>query len=257
MYNKRLDFFVILVLLFFGAFVSYYFNPNNIVLGFLYLGIPSFYLLWRKKENYKKIGWGLLIFGILFGSVFDFIGTVNNAWAVKRMIIPSWVIGSWPIENIFGYLWMTLFILVFYEHFLDDKNHPRLSKRHSKLFIVSLVVLFFVFVTYFLYPEALKFSHFYLLTGMAAVAFPILFAFYNPKIIQKFATLAFFFFFVWLALEVVGIRNQNWIFPSSGEYVGSVSLFGVLFPFEEVFFWFLWYPSVIVAYYEYFIDDKK
>lgn len=255
MKNKRIDFLVVVALLALGAIVGVYFNPGNIMLGFFYLGIPSFYLLWRKKENYQRIGWGLLIIGVCFGTVFDFVGTVNNAWGVDRVTVPFLTISSWPIENIIGYLWMTLFILVFYEHFLEDKKHPRLSKRHSKLFLCSLLFLVAVFLTHFLSPTALEFSHFYLITGTAAIAFPIFFAFYNPKIIEKFATLAFFFFFVFLALELVGIKNQNWIFPATGQFVGSVSLFGIHFPFEEVFFWFMWYPAVVVAYYEYFIEN--
>jgi hypothetical protein len=257
MKNKRIDFLVVVILLILGASLAYFFNPGNFVFGFLYLGIPSFYLLWRKKENYKKIGWGLLIFGVLFGSIFDFIGSLNNAWSTERILMKPFVIGGWPIENVVAYLWMTLFILVFYEHFLDNKSHSRLSKKHSSLFIFSLLVLIFVFLAYSANYSALRFHHFYLYTGFAAILFPILFAFYNPKIIPKFATLAFFFFFVWLALEVVGVKNQNWFFPAAGDFVGTVTLFGAHFPFEEVFFWFMWYPAVIVAYYEYFIDDQK
>lgn len=167
------------------------------------------------------------------------------------------VIGTWPVENIVGYLWMTLFILVFYEHFLDDENHPRLSKKHARLFFSSLVVLAAVFGLYYTNPEIVKFAYFYLVAGVAAVAFPVAFAFQNPKIIGKFTSLAFFFFFVWLILEIIGTKNQNWLFPPTGNFVGFVSLFGLSFPFEEVFFWFLWYPAVIVSYYEYFIDDQQ
>lgn len=257
MNRKRLDFAVVVFLLVFGAYLGLEFKPGNIVLGFLYLGIPSFYLLWRKKENYQKILWGLLILGAIFGSVFDFVGTVNHAWTVKRIVMPMWVISGWPLENVIGYLWMTLFILVFYEHFLNKHNHLRLSKTHSRLFVTSLIILGLIFSLNFFSPESLKFSHFYLITGLLAVSFPIIFSAYNPKIIGRFTTLAFFFFFVWLLLEMVGVKNQNWLFPSSGEFIGSVSLLGSNFPFEEVLFWFMWYPAVVVSYYEYFIDDRK
>ena len=228
--SKRLDFLVVVLLLCLGGTIGFYFKLGNILLGFFYLGIPSFYLLYRKKENYKKIGWGLLIFGMLFGTIFDFIGTVNNAWSVPHPSFPQLSIGPWPIENIIGYLWMTLFILVFYEHFLDRPNHKRLPRRHAKLFIFCMMVLGLVLLAYVMRPESIAISHFYLVTGFAAIVFPVVFAFYNPKIIEKFATLAFFFFFVWLFLELIGIRNHDWMFPGT-EFVGSVSLFNVSFPF--------------------------
>lgn len=254
--SKKIDFLVVVLLLISAALAALYFNPDNITLGFLYLGIPSIYLLIRKKENYRKIGWGLLLFGVLFGTTFDFIGTVNKAWSVERIFFPQLMIGPWPIENIIGYLWMTLFILVFYEHFLDHPNHKKLPKRHAKLLMLCLVILGTVLAAFYTSPDLITFRYFYLISGFAAIVFPIIFAFRNPKIIEKFATLAFFFFFVWLALELVGVRNSNWLFPGT-DFLGHVSVAGVTFPFEEVFFWFMWYPAVIVAYYEYFVDDQK
>jgi len=152
---------------------------------------------------------------------------------------------------------MTLFVIVFYEHFLDDERHPRLSKSHSKALLFIVLVIFIVFILHVFNPSILNTSYFYLKAGLAAIIFPLIFAFFNPKIIRKFAPLAVFFFFVWLASECIGLHNGNWIFPATNQYVGSVTLLGVVFPFEEVFFWFMWYPAVIVAYYEYFIDDRR
>jgi hypothetical protein len=152
---------------------------------------------------------------------------------------------------------MALFVIVFYEHFLDDEKDKRLSKSHSKILLFLLIVIALVYTVFLIAPLKLEFSYFYLKAGFAAIAFPIIFAFYNPQIIKKFAPLAFFFFFVWVVAEFVGVSNGNWIFPASNQYAGSVTLFGITFPFEEVFFWFMWYPAVIVAYYEYFIDDRR
>lgn len=211
----------------------------------------------RERKNYEKIGWGVMVFGILMSSVFDFVATINGAWAVNRVLFPKAVIGTWPIESVIGYIFMALFVIVFYEHFLDDERHPRLSRGHSRVFLFLLAVVFIVFSLYFINPDKMRFSYFYLKAGFAAIIFPVIFAFYNPQIIKKFAPLAFFFFFVWLVIEFVGVRNQNWLFPSHGQFVGPVNLFGIDFPFEEVFFWFMWYPAVIVAYYEYFIDDRQ
>lgn len=65
MKNKRKDFFIVLFLLAVGALLSFYLNPGNIILGFLYLGIPSFYLLWKKKKIIKKFS-GVYSFLVFF-----------------------------------------------------------------------------------------------------------------------------------------------------------------------------------------------
>lgn len=256
MSRKQVDFWVVVAMLIISAFLGFIFRLKNIPLGALYLGVPSLYLFLRAKKNYKKIFWGVLIFGFLFGFVFDFIQILNQVWIVSRLLIPWKLFGIWPIENFFGYGFMTLFILVFYEHFLDDEKHPRLSKKHSKIFLFSLAVIALIIFCYTFNPQILKFSHAYLLGGLAAIVFPIIFSIYNPKIIKKFSVLATFFFFVWLLLEIVGIKLNNWAFPG-GQFVGYVTLLGISFPVEEVLFWMLWHPATIVAYYEYFIDDQK
>ena len=151
---------------------------------------------------------------------------------------------------------MTLFILVFYEHFLDRDEHPRLSRRHSELFLFTLAVVAFIIVGYATNPANLRFSHAYLYGGMAAIVFPILFSIHNPKILPKFAQLAVFFFFVWLLLEIIGVRLGNWAFPDHG-FIGYATIFGATFPIEEVLFWMIWYSATVVAYYEYFLDDGK
>jgi Na+/proline symporter len=144
--------------------------------------------------------------------------------------LPWKLFGFWPVENLFGYAFMTLFVVVFYEHFLDDERDPRLSRRHAKLFLFALVVVAAMIIAYALDPLALQFSHAYVYGGIAAILFPIMFGIYNPKIIPKFATLTAFFFLVWLLLEIVGVRLGNWAFPENG-FIGHAAS-GILLKFS-------------------------
>lgn len=254
--NKKIDFLIVVLILLGASTLSFFLRPKNIPLGILYLGLPSLYLFIRQKKNYKKIFWGVIIFGVIFGTVFDFILTINKAWIAQGLSIPWMLFGVWPVDDVFGYVFMALFIFVFYEHFIDDERHKKLSKRHAKMLLLSLLVLGMTMFAYFVNPDFLKISHVYLWGGLAAIAFPIIFSIFNPHIIKKLSVLAVFFFFVWLLLEIVGVKIGGWAFPGSG-YIGYASIFGVTFPIEEIIFWMLWYPAVIVAYYEYFIDDGK
>jgi len=122
MKGKMLDFWVVVGFLIAAAWIGYVFKFTNIPLGLIYLGVPSFYLCMRAKKNYKKIGWGIVIFGFLFGFIFDFIQQINYVWGVPRLLIPWRLFGIWPVENLFGYAFMTLLILVFYEHFFRQRN---------------------------------------------------------------------------------------------------------------------------------------
>jgi len=65
----------------------------------------------------------------------------------------------------------------------------------------------------------------------------------------------FFFFFVWFLAEIVVLKTAGWTFP--GQYIGMVTILGVTFPLEELFFWMLWYSVTIISYYEFFLDDQK
>lgn len=46
----------------------------------------------------------------------------------------------------------------------------------------------------------------------------------------------------------------NWVYEGNN-YIGWISLFNTSFPFEELFFWMMFYAASIVSYYELFIDD--
>jgi hypothetical protein len=60
---------------------------------------------------------------------------------------------------------------------------------------------------------------------------------------------------VYLSFELAALETNLWSFP--GHYIGTVSVFGLTFPFEELFFWVLSSSTAAAAYYEYFIDDGK
>jgi hypothetical protein len=144
---------------------------------------------------------------------------------------------------------------VFYEHFLDDEKNRRISRNLKWALLLSLIVLAFVFIAYIINPNLLKIHYTYLVGGLLAIVFPLVVCLYKPRFLGRFLKLAGFFFVVWFILEVVCLKTGGWIFP--GEYVGTVEIFNLRFPFEELFFWMMWYAAVVVSYYEVFIDDEK
>ena len=48
--------------------------------------IPSLYLWYVEKKNYKKIIIGSLVLGALFGSILEFIAELNKDWTIGQLL---------------------------------------------------------------------------------------------------------------------------------------------------------------------------
>lgn len=253
--NKKIDFLILLFLLATTAGAWLFLNLKPMIGGLFFTFIPSFYLIARKKKNFKKIFWAVFAFGILVGLAFDFLETVSQAWVVPRIFLPWRLFGIWPIDDLLGYIEMTLLMVVFYEHFLDDEKSKKISKN---LFIVliglslSIIIIWGLFI---INPASLKISYAYLKGGLIAIILPVILGWWKPRLIPKFLAMTAFFFPVWLTAEIIALKTGGWVFP--GQYLGLIEIFGVKFPFEELFFWTLSYAAVLTAYYEFFIDDLR
>lgn len=253
--GKKYDFFIVVLLIAAAAAITLIFRPKVLIGGILLTIPPTLFLCLRETKNYWKIFLGVFIFGLLFGFFFDFIETYSGAWFVPDLVFPWRILGVEPVDDLIGFVIMTAFMLVFYEHFLDDEKNTRISPQMVYALIPAFLAVFTVIIIFFAYPARLFISHAYLKGGIAAILFPIIYAIRNPRIILKLCAVAIFFFFVWLIMEVTAVKIGGWVYP--GQYIGWMTLFGVGFPAEEMLFWMLFYAATIVAYYERFIDDGK
>jgi hypothetical protein len=253
--NKKIDFLVILLLLATTASAWLLLNLKPMIGGLFFTFVPSFYLIIREKKNFKKIFWAVFALGILVGLAFDFLETVSQAWIVPRIFLPWRLFGVWPIDDLLGYIGMTLLMVVFYEHFLDDEKNKKISKNFYFVLLGLSSAIIIIWGLFMLNPASLDISYSYLKGGLLAIILPVILGWWKPKLIPKFLAMAAFFFPVWLTAEIIALKTVGWIFP--GQYLGLVEVFGVKFPFEELFFWMLSYAAVLTAYYEFFIDDLK
>ncbi len=254
--NKKLDLFITFILSAIALALWLFFNLKPLIGAAFFTLLPSIYLIKREKKNILKIFLATVIFGGLFGFLFYFIETLNKAWSITHLVIPWRILGILPLDDVITFFLMTLFVVVFYEHFIDDEKNKQISKNllwalvPSILATITLVLLFlFSGKRFFLIPYA------YLVGGIATITFPIVFIFYKPKLLPKLLSTAAFFFVILFIAEIVALKTGGWVFP--GEYIGKVTVFGVTFPFEDLFFWVILYAASIVSYYEFFIDDMR
>jgi len=224
----------------------------------IYLLPPSIYLILRGKKNFLKIFLAVIIFGLLFAFIFDFIQVLNNAYftPAQELVIPWLIFGIEPVDYLIGYMLMTLFIVVFYEHFLDDEKIKKLPNNFKNSLLAPFIVLVFIIATFFLKPVSLEIKYSYVILGLLAILPSVIHVFNKPRFLDKFLKLGSYFFFVWFLIEMVAIKNGYWLYHGQ-YYIGWVKFLGLEFPFEELFFWMMLYAVTIVSYYERFIDDNK
>jgi len=145
--NKSIDLGISFLLFFSGLFIAFLLNTKPLIGGLISLLPPIIYLSFRENKNWKKIFWAVLLFGIIWGFCFDLIETYNRAWEVSRLVFNLKFFNILPVDDVLGFMLMTLTIIVFYEHFIDDEKNKKNSKNLRYALVGSL--LFFLFIIIF------------------------------------------------------------------------------------------------------------
>jgi hypothetical protein len=76
-----------------------------------------------------------------------------------------------------------------------------------------------------------------------------------PRLFIKYTLWSLPFFFMNVAIEVVGVRLGHWSFP--GSYIGEVTLMRATFPIEELLFWMIFSTPLIFAWYRGFMHGSR
>lgn len=258
--GRELDILVLLIIVSFG--VIYAFATKNLFIGKAVFGgfaltIPSvIYLGLRRKKNWKKIFIATLVFGSLFGFIFDFWAEATKAYTVTSTISSFKIFGVLPPDNILGHMMMTMLTITFYQHFIDREVNHHISKHLKFAILPGIFAASVMLLLFFSNNGSLSSAHPYFLAGIAAIIPPIYLGFRNPAFIKNMAETAIYFFFLWFIAELIAVKLGYWIYTGNNS-IGWVTLLGITFPFEELLFWTLFYAASLVSYYELFIDDNR
>lgn len=258
--SKEKDFIIVLLLNLLG--IGYFLVTRHSLLGkplLVYAAIvlpATFYLISRRKYNWRKIIPATLVLGLIIGGTFDFIAEFTKTWTVIDFILPIKIFGIQPIDNILWYIMMTFYTLVFYEYFIDHERIHKISSHYKFLLILSIVAMIIMFSIFFISPSLLNIAYPYFTLGLAAISLPIIVGFLKPKLVSKMAITGAYFFFLYFIFEIIAVGYKYWVF-NGNNYIGTVNFFGFIFPFEELFFWMMFYAPTLVAFYEVFVDDER
>lgn len=256
--GKKIDIIILIIFLFLGVtyanFTKGLYVGRSAISGFFLTIPPTIYLSLRKKKNWHKIAISTLLFGGVFGFIFEFIAEFNQSYSVISVLFPFKLFGVLPLDNILGHMMMTLLTIVFYEHFVDREINHHISKNLPHALLPSLFAIVFILFAFFFRQSLIRFSHPYFYMGIAAIIPPIYLGFTRPQFIKSMILTAIYFFFFYFVVEILAVRLRYWIYPGDN-YIGWVTVFNTTFPFEELFFWMMFYAASLVSYYELSVDD--
>ncbi len=256
--KNKIDLILLILFPIFASVLSFMFKANAFESIILFLVLPSLYLSIRVPQHIKKS----LIFSVILGVPTiiwtDYIAHLNRQWLIPESIFPFRLFSYVTIEVIIWAIAMMYLPTMFYEYFLDKKTSKGLSFLRSSIFVVLILIAFSAFaVLFFWFPDLLRIPYFYLFFGLIIVLLPILIEFFRrPNIFSRLCRAGSYFFFLTFLYEITGLKLGWWDFPGP-QLIGWVSILGVRFPFEELFFWIMLFAMAWLSYYEFFLDDEK
>lgn len=257
--GKIVDFIVLIILLLFSAaFMSLtnHTSFGNVAIFSAIFALPSIiYLSFRSPKNWKKIFISTLVLGLLFMFPLDLIAQYTHTWDTLSYLFPYRVAGvKLTMDNLIWSTLMTMYTITFYLHFFSQKTSSKISSRILPTTIISLIAIVIIPSIIIIDPKFfLNINHPYLVLGTLAIVPTFMFAFRNPVYIPKLLKVGIFFSSFFFIQEIIGMNSHFWNYPGNN-YVGWINILGMRFPFEELFFWMMWYSPTLTAYYELFVD---
>ena len=216
--------------------------------------IPAIFLVLRKTKKLKHI---LIasVGGLGFGFIFDFVATLNHAWFVptNQLALPR-IFGIVPIDDLIWFAGWIFFMTTFYEHFIDNTKNKQISSHLKWGISISLLIMSVLVIIFYAFPSLLQIHYAYLVCFACSLPFAFYVFFHKPALLLPIAKLTAFFAPMFLLYELSALMTNQWIFP--GFYIGHVEILGIVMPFEEFFFWIVLSSSVVLAYYEFFVEEK-
>ncbi|HTE48923.1 MAG TPA: hypothetical protein VK675_03395 [Candidatus Paceibacterota bacterium] len=227
--------------------------------AFLFLGVPSIYLILRKTQNLKVIFSGVFLIGIILGFGFDFLETFNKAWLIpeEQLVLPYRIFGVAPVDELICLILWTLLMILVYEHFFERKRKENVDIKHyifTGIIPASAYLLLIIFAFFFA-PHFITFRYAYLIFGTLAFLPVIFCVIKKPRLAWHIVKVAPYFIFLFLIFEFTALYLHQWSF--GGQYIGYVDFFSFRFPIEEFIFWIFVSSTITLTDYKLFVDTQE
>lgn len=232
---------------------------NAFFSSIFFFGVPSFVLSLLIPKQIKK-SLTISLFILPFMTIVDYIAETTKTWIwpLPYSVIPYKLFGFVSIEVLLWAFLHVYLVIMFYQYFLGKHFKKRFwDKRSSEALFGTIAIFIFFLLSVFLTPTLLRIPYWYFIFGFAGIAPVVLLEdFRYPLIFPKLLKTACYFFYLNFTYEITALKLGWWAFPSK-EFIGHVTFFGTIFPFEEFFFWIILFTLAILSYYEYFFNKER
>ncbi|MEK9176706.1 MAG: hypothetical protein AAB923_00245 [Patescibacteria group bacterium] len=256
--GKKFDLVVLIALEALASALSLLFSLTFLPSTVLFLAIPTAYLAFRlrRRSQWPRIIAMGLVFGVWYGYLFAYLADWNRIWAwPPESLSWGWFLGVNGVEWLWVALWI-LFIVLFYEHFVERDTASGISRRVLWAVAPAGVITTAIIAFTFWSPSFLTWSHAYAVLALLTLVPAVVLVARNPRIVWKLALPGLFFIPLHVAYEATALALNQWYFP--GQYFGLVPLPGHTgVPVEEFVLWIVLGSFLVLSYYELYIDDGK
>ncbi len=197
----------------------------------------------------------VLVFSVITTAIFappiELASRLSDAWEVQS-IFPR-LFGEISVENMLFAFINFLWVLSFYEYFINRESNGLISKNFKYLVVLYLFFATVIFSLFHINPSLVTFTYFEV--SLVILIIPCIVIFIaKPKMIKKVILPTIFFALVFFIYEVVSLAIGSWWWP--GDYLFPLEFAGVIFPIDDVIFWYLLSTPALIGGYDLFMNEE-
>lgn len=241
---KKLDALVLLAHALMCAALTTLWHPAMLAAALYLFALPAGYLAWRSPKRLVRDLIGALLLGPVFGFMFDRYGYINRLWTYhdQWMSLPRFL--GTPLDILlWSFVW-ALYLEFLFEHFFEP---PSTASRLSRAYAPML--LFTLWGCVWLVQHGASFvagdARAYLWTGLFSLWPIVAAALLRPKLMPQALLAALAGIPLNVLFEWSSCAAGYWTFDA--RYVSVVHIAGCALPAEELVFWVLATPLLVLC----------
>jgi hypothetical protein len=248
--NKKILFLLGYVIL--AGLLVFIFKPTYLISIILVLVPPSFInFYWLKKSKAKVLVFSLVT-GVIIAPAIELCARLGNVWDVQSVIVRP--LGLIPIENMLFAFLNFLWVLSFYEYFVDRDYNKKISLKFKTLVTIYVFGATVIYTIFFINKDIVTLNYFTIFLPLLVI--PAILIFFNkPSLIKKVILPTLFFTIIFFYYEIISLIIGSWWWP--GQYIFNTSFLGKTFPLDDIIIWYFLSTTVLIGGYEFFTDDWK
>ena len=232
--------------------VVFFWKPTYLVSIIVVLVPPTVVnFFWLKKSKLKILTFSLVT-AVIIAPAIELCARLADVWDVQSIITRPF--GLIPIENMLFAFLNFVWVLSFYEYFIDRDYNKKISRKIRILIAIYTFAALVIYTVFFIDKDLVTLNYFTISIPLLVIP-AILIFWHKPSLLKKVFIPTIFFALVFFYYEVISLIVGSWWWP--GEYLFKTYMFGKIFPIDDIIIWYFLSTPVLIGGYEFFTDDFK